>query len=281
MITSARCINGERLPWLRLYIIVGTVAIASFVMTPVYRATVRILIEREAPKVLTMQELLPVDASSTEFYQTQYKILQSRSLALRVIQALNLSENPVFNPAGSDDRPVMEKREKESMLVGKFLKSLRIDPIRNSRLVDISFDSTDRALAADIANMVAKGFIDQNVGWKSETSSEAKDFLTKQIEEQKKTLEESEQALQKYKEQYGIVQLTPFGGRQGEREYRHAETGRTDGEACRRADEKGRGGSPLQGGAGSARERGELWNRSRRSWTITSSRGSRRTKRGS
>ncbi len=193
-------------------LIVGTVAIASFVMTPVYRATVKILIEREAPKVLTVQELLPADPMSTDFYQTQYRLLQSRSLALRVIQALNLSENSVFNPAGSNDKPALEKREKESMLVNKFLKSLKIDPIRNSRLVDVSFDSTDTALAADIANMVAKGYIDQNTGWKSETSSEAKDFLTKQIEEQKKTLDKSEEALQKYKEQYGIVQLTPFGG---------------------------------------------------------------------
>jgi exopolysaccharide transport family protein len=193
-------------------IIVGTVSIASFVMTPVYRATTRILIEREAPKVLNMQELLPIDMVSTDFYQTQYKILQSRSLALRVIQALNLSENPVFNPKKSRNGPMRTKQERETALVGRILGSLKIDPIRNSRLVDISFDSTDRQLAADIANMVAKGFIEQNMGWKSETSNEAKDFLTKQIEEQKKTLEESEQALQNYKEQYGIVQLTPLAG---------------------------------------------------------------------
>jgi polysaccharide biosynthesis transport protein len=191
-------------------IIVGTVSIVSFIMTPVYRATTRILIEREAPKVLTMQELMPVDASVTEFYQTQYKILQSRSLALRVVRAMNLKENPVFNP--SPKRLGGDRKSEASSLVGKFLKAVKIDPIRNSRLVDISFESSDRTLAADAANMVAKGYIEQNMGWKSETSSEAKDFLTKQLEEQKKTLEESEQALQKYKERYGIVQLTPLAG---------------------------------------------------------------------
>ncbi len=196
-------------------VIVGTVTIASFVMTPVYKATTRILIEREAPKVLNMQELLPIDASSTEFYQTQYKILQSRSLALRVIQAMNLSENPVFNPdreKNATANPAADKKALEGALIGKVLGSLKIDPIRNSRLVDISYESTDKNLAAQITNMVAQGFIAQNIGWKSETSGEAKDFLTKQIDEQKKTLEESEQALQKYKERYGIVQLTPFAG---------------------------------------------------------------------
>jgi capsular exopolysaccharide synthesis family protein len=107
---------------------------------------------------------------------------------------------------------MVTKQEREARLVTKFVKTLKVDPIRNSRLVDLSFDSTDRQLAADIANMVSKGFIEQNMGWKSETSNEAKDFLTKQIEEQKKTLEESEQALQNYKEKYGIVQLTPLAG---------------------------------------------------------------------
>ncbi len=193
-------------------IVVGTVTIASFVMTPVYRGTARILIEREAPKVLNMQELLPVDANSTEFYQTQYKILQSRSLALRVIRALDLSKNPAFNPVHAQSSLVKEKGARESALVEKFLKSLRIDPIRNSRLVDIGYDSTDPVIAAEVANMVAREFSEQNVAWKSETSGEAKDFLTKQIEEQKKVLEESEQALQKYKEEYGIVQLTPLAG---------------------------------------------------------------------
>jgi len=178
------------------------------VMTPVYKATTRVLIEREAPKVLNMQELLPVDASSTEFYQTQYKILQSRSLALRVIRTLNLSENVAFNRERPDDNQAANKSVREERLADKLLSVLKIDPIKNSRLVDISYESTDGVLAASVANGAAKGFIEQNLEWKNETSSEAKDFLTKRIEEQKKNLDQSEQALQKYKEQYGIVQLT-------------------------------------------------------------------------
>ena len=220
-------------------VIVGTVAIASFTMTPVYKATTRILIEREAPKVLNMQELLPIDANSTEFYQTQYKVLQSRSLALRVIHELNLSQNPVFNPQKQKgkDASTLDKKAKETSLVGRFLKPLKIDPIRNSRLVDISYESTDRHLASDIANMMAKGFIEQNMAWTSETSGQAKDFLTKQIEEQKKTLEESEQALQGYKEQYGIVQITPF---QGDKEKENIAMQKLGGLTGRLVDEQSR-----------------------------------------
>ena len=60
-------------------IIVLTVTAFTLVQTPVYRATARIHIERATPKALDIKDLMPVDASSTEFYQTQYKILQSHS----------------------------------------------------------------------------------------------------------------------------------------------------------------------------------------------------------
>lgn len=195
-----------------LAVIIGTVAVATFVRTPVYRATTRILIERQAPKVLTMQELLPIDASSTEFYQTQYKILQSRSLASRVVEGLNLSRNRVFNPNGESSYVRENGGGARTQLSDKLLSGLRIEPIRNSCLVDISYESTDKLLAAQIANGVAEEFIKQNIYWNSETSGEANEFLRKQLDAQKENLERSEQALQQYKEHYGIVQLERFGG---------------------------------------------------------------------
>ncbi|MCX5811379.1 MAG: polysaccharide biosynthesis tyrosine autokinase [Proteobacteria bacterium] len=194
------------------FVILCTVTVSSFIMTPIYKATSRILIEREAPKFLNMQELLPVDASSTEFYQTQYKILQSRSLALKVIRFLNLSQNKIFNPNASEKISPQDKKDLERRLVGNILGNLKIEPIRNSRLVDINFENKDPELAANITNAVVNNYILQGMEWKTTTSSEAKDFLTKQIEEQRIRLEESEQALQGYKEKYGIVQLTQTTG---------------------------------------------------------------------
>jgi capsular exopolysaccharide synthesis family protein len=200
-----------------LAVIVCTVGVVTFVRTPVYRATTRILIERQAPKVLNIQELLPVDASSTEFYQTQYRILQSRSLAERVVKTLSLPDNRIFNPEGKRRDRSGDDKKTVTDLANRVLSGLRIEPIRNSQLVDISYESTDRTLAAQIANTVASEFIEQNIRWNSETSGEANEFLTKQLESQKENLERSEQALQEYKERYGIIQLEPFGGdRKGE-----------------------------------------------------------------
>lgn len=203
-----RIIYKWRKPAIILFaIIVITVTAFTLVQTPVYRATARIHIERATPKALDVKDLIPVDASSTEFYQTQYKILQSRSLATRVIKTLNLEQNRIFNPRFDEKEKAKNPERYEEVMIKRFMESYKVDPIRNSRLVDVSFGSRNPALAAEVANGIAKSFIFYTMDWRTEASSEAKDFLTKQIEKQKKVLEDSEQALQNYKEKYGIVQL--------------------------------------------------------------------------
>lgn len=203
-----RIIYKWRKPAIILFaIIVITVTAFTLVQTPVYRATARIHIERATPKALDVKDLIPVDASSTEFYQTQYKILQSRSLATRVIKTLNLEQNRIFNPRFDEKEKAKNPERYEEVMIKRFMESYKVDPIRNSRLVDVSFESRNPALAAEVANGIAKSFIFYTMDWRTEASSEAKDFLTKQIEKQKKVLEDSEQALQNYKEKYGIVQL--------------------------------------------------------------------------
>lgn len=192
--------------------IVVIVAVASFIATPIYKASSRILIDREIPRALDIRQIVPVDATGTEFYQTQYKLLQSRSFMLKVIQALNLAENKTFNPDRGLTGKALSKEEKENALLERFQKSYSVEPIRNSRLVDLAFQSKDPALAATVANTIAKAYIVYMMEQRSSTSSEAAEFLSKQIDEQKVKLEESEQALQQYKEKYGIVQLTQAPG---------------------------------------------------------------------
>ena len=65
-------------------ILVTTVAVGTFTARPVYRSVVQILIERENPNVVSIQEVLAIDATATDYYQTQYEILKSETLARRV-----------------------------------------------------------------------------------------------------------------------------------------------------------------------------------------------------
>jgi capsular exopolysaccharide synthesis family protein len=80
-----------------------------------------------------------------------------------------------------------------------------VSPVRNSRLVELRFASTDPQLAADMANAHAKAYIQQNTEMRFSASKDATDWLGDRLAEQRKKVEESEAALQKYKEQHDAV----------------------------------------------------------------------------
>src|SRR5713101_9491537 len=70
--------------------------IRTLLTRPVYMATAQILIEREKSNVLSFKDVTEVDAAKDDYYQTQYRLLQSRSLARRVVETLNLLQDPEF-----------------------------------------------------------------------------------------------------------------------------------------------------------------------------------------
>lgn len=197
------------------------VALYSLTMTPIYRATAQLLIEKANTNVLSTQELLAIDTSGTDFYQTQYKILESRSLALEVITRLNLSQFPEYK-LPTEDRGVesstsqvsapVKNPANDSTQVNRFLGRLKIEPIRNSRLVKVNFESENPQLAAQVANALARAYIDWGLGLRLQTQQNAAVFLDEQVKEAKRKLEVTEQALQQYREKYGVAALTGSGG---------------------------------------------------------------------
>ena len=197
-------------------VLVTTVAIQSLTMTPVYRATAQILIEKATPALLSGQEIVAIDTSGQDFYQTQYQILESRSLAREVIKRLNLAQHPEFKSLGKKEGPpaagvtipiLGAVQINDSNLVNKFLSNLKIEPIRNSRLVKVNYESIDPQLAAKAANALGQAYIDWGLGLRLQTQQNAATFLDDQVKESKRKLEASEQAIQQYREKYGVAAL--------------------------------------------------------------------------
>jgi capsular exopolysaccharide synthesis family protein len=212
-----------------------TVMIHAFTATPIYKATTRLIIDKENPNVVSIQEVMAVDASGTDYYQTQYKIIESRSVAAEVIRRMRLEENEEFSPKPKDDlisnitRSIAEafaswkdrlfslfktdkpshageeQEEVDHKLVSAFINRIEVTPIRNSRLVDISFEAKDPSLTARITNTLAAAFIDQNLETKLKAVQDAVKWLHTRIEEERKKVEKAEQALLKYKEKHDII----------------------------------------------------------------------------
>ena len=68
--------------------------------TPVYKTTVQVLIDRENPNVVSIDEVVRMDSEELPWNQTELRILSSRSLARRVVKALNLKDSPEFKTNG-------------------------------------------------------------------------------------------------------------------------------------------------------------------------------------
>lgn len=191
------------------FVIVVTLGtVWTFMQRPVYRATSTIWIEKEAPKVVSFQEVLTVDTSTTDYYQTQYQILQSQTIARKVIFKLKLFQNPEF--VSLDGVPVEPPKSYDEVNIGiinSFLSKLKVEPVRNSRIVKINYDTWTPELSALIANTISDVYIEQSLETKTGVSQDAVTWLQKKIEEIRQKVETSEMKVQKYKEENQIISI--------------------------------------------------------------------------
>ena len=208
-----------------LIVLIAT-AVGTFTMEPVYRGTATIQINKENPQIVDFKEVFAVNTMDMDYYQTQYKILESRTLARRVVQALKLSEHPEFQPkppttleqwksnlwgslSGIFGSPGTETSEdgEEASLVSHFLARLKIEPIRNSRLVKIHFNSNSPPLSARVSNSLATAYIQQNLEARFVSTEQAKEWLGRQLEDLKAKVERADEDLQAFGSQHDIISL--------------------------------------------------------------------------
>ncbi|HEX5258798.1 MAG TPA: polysaccharide biosynthesis tyrosine autokinase [Sphingomicrobium sp.] len=188
--------------------------LSLFLSHPIYQATASIEIENQPTKVLGTEDFQQiVSAQETDrLLQTQIDILHSRALAERVVADLNLARNSEFAGAQPSGR-VSESAETRA--TGAVQKGLVVSLPHNTRVVPVSFESTDPALAARIANAYVDNLISGNLQRHFDTSAYAKEFLQNQLEITKARLEQSEQALLTYARSVGIVDPNAGAGEQG------------------------------------------------------------------
>ncbi len=201
-----------------LIVLVALVTFRTFMKRPVYKATAQIQIERDIPNILPFQEVFSMDTSYYDFYQTQYRLIQSRTIARMVINDLNLKENEEFFSKGGFSligfiRNLIPFRKNisdesvesdDSPFVNAILGGLVVEPIRNSRLVDVSYISHSPKLAATIANTIAEKYIAFNSESKYRTTTIASDSLEKQVNSLRDEIGELERTMQDYAREHNL-----------------------------------------------------------------------------
>jgi succinoglycan biosynthesis transport protein ExoP len=229
----------------------GTLAatVYTFQLTPQYESAALLQIDRSAQKVVGFTTDVEVDEgplSDQLQLRTQVELLKSRSLAERVIKELGLDKPRVDEAASSasaaaettaslDDMSPLERARtiavaswhkvlalltpepepqptvSRATMVAQFQQALSVEPIRNSRLVQVRVLDADPQKAADIANATAKAFIASNIERKMNSSIYAREFLEDQIRQTKVKLEESERVINNYAKKNEILNLGDKG----------------------------------------------------------------------
>jgi len=229
-----------RRKWLVLSILLVsfvTTLIVSYSMQPLYKAKGRIELSVQAPRVTKFEDTLGSQLQTREFIQTQFKLLQSESLAGRVIERLQLDTSPAFHPPAKteaeesifagikrffanmlksvsdsqgheqqDDSQLTQLRLRKST-ESRFARSLQVQPERDTTLISLAFISPDPVVASDVLNALIQEFIAWQVDKKVESSVSAKKQLEKQIDLARIQLEKAETNLNAFARKAGIVSL--------------------------------------------------------------------------
>ncbi len=202
--------------WVVIPFFVATVVVTALVtlrQTKIYDATCTIIIDLSAPKVLDTQQMQDVVETgagalywSREYYETQYKVITSRAVAQRVADKLQLGTNLKFlglDRVGDGVERERLLRKADPVLIVQ--RGLKVEPVKDSRIVRIRFEHPDRETAALLANSTAEAYIAENLAVKNSTTQNASEWLEQQLADLEVKLAQSGKELFEFKKQHDIV----------------------------------------------------------------------------
>ena len=216
----------DRYKWgiLMVVIAVGMLAaMYAYSLRPIYRSTATVMVEMGKPKVVSNQELYESFVGTTrDYFLTQFEIIKSRELAERLVRTMQLTKHAEYDPrqrakpwyaawlpaqflpaAPSVQAP--NEEELVESVTSQVMAGITLQPVRNTQLVKLSFDSHDPVLAERVPNTLAMIYIVADLEARGDTTRQSMRFLRDQAVELKQKLNESEQALQDFRERERIV----------------------------------------------------------------------------
>ena len=168
-------------------------------LTPIYESTATVDIDRQMPTGIIGDAAMQMSLNDAdEFLATQIKLIQSDSVLRPVAQELHLADqagqSAARMPQGvtAADAPVA-------------LKSLKVTRPSNTYLLQLSYRSTDARLAAEVANAVARSYLQHTYEIRYRSSASLSAFMEKQLEELKAKMERSSQALVAFEKELNVI----------------------------------------------------------------------------
>jgi succinoglycan biosynthesis transport protein ExoP len=195
----------KRYLWLFLTIVVLAVAVALFLalrQPKLYAARAVLEVEAQEQKVLSSDDLQTLRLEAPDYLTTIVESMTSEPFLVRVAKAADLLEDPSFFPPHPDGRPYTEAEIAGRM---KAMVSASLRP--KTRLIDVTVTTGNPELSKLIAETIVKEFVRQTMELRMDIARSANEFLRDEANKLKDKLEESQEKLQRYREEHNAVSL--------------------------------------------------------------------------
>jgi succinoglycan biosynthesis transport protein ExoP len=187
--------------WKILGFIIGCVAatiIISARLTPVYESTVIVDIDRQMPSAAIGEDARTVPVNDADqFLATQVKLIESDSVLRPVAEQYHLLDVE----KQLDDNLPRQAQEDAPIL----LKKLYVKRPPETYLLLVSYRSTDPHLAANVANGIARSYVEHTYNIRFHSSASLASFMEKQLEELKIKMERSSGALAQFERELNVI----------------------------------------------------------------------------
>ncbi|MCC6588034.1 MAG: polysaccharide biosynthesis tyrosine autokinase [Bryobacterales bacterium] len=179
---------------------VAATYIVSARLTPIYESTAVVDIDRQAPTGLVGQEAQSLRAinDSDQFIATQINLIQSDAVLRPVTERYDLRKHekqkvdPRVRPEAAAEAPIV-------------LKNLKVTRPPNTYILKIAYRSPDPQLAANVANGIARSYIEHTYNIRIRASASMSTFMQNQIEEIKAKMERSSEALIRFEKELNVI----------------------------------------------------------------------------
>jgi capsular exopolysaccharide synthesis family protein len=181
-------------------LVVLATAVVSLRVTPIYESRVTIDVDRRMPTgVLGEETTQAFNNDADQFLATQIKLIESDSVLRPVVERYRLREvEPEALEAAIDDSAT-------SLEAPVVLKPLRVSRPPNTYILQISYRSQHRQLAADVANAIAQSYLAHSYEIRYKATAGLSDFMERQLEELRAKMETSSEALARFERELNVI----------------------------------------------------------------------------
>jgi len=200
----------------------------SYSLQPVYRSTATLLIGGNETVTVSNNSNSQSWVDRGKFFGTQYELLKSRKVARMVLEKLETDRAVILAHVEADSRsgfdwrdwvpqswlgvadpvePPSAESDPDKGLLNWLRHGLEVVPVRETSIVQVSFEAPEPELAARVTNAYTSAYLDYNLRQRIESTTEASQWLEGQLAKAEEQVMKSAETLRQFREDAGLADV--------------------------------------------------------------------------